>query len=383
MLDAYASYLRALAQPAHARAHREARTAARTARTNAQASIERMRSEPATPAGLLALAQALFANGNRLARTRDDAGGSARRSRRTCPKQVNVSALRRPRSPTPCSGSPARCANSTHCARCPTCAAAARAGRMTLQARTTVGRTDAAACASATAWSTTWTRWPMWSADARWTRRPCRQLGQLQPRRVRRREHAGTRADARATAGLHCADAEDRFPRPYPAPRLAQPGGQVRRRPLSGDDPYRRPPSHLQGQPVLPRGVGLGLRPADAHRRLRALRRRRAGDLHRAGAVLVLGAGPSGAGAASPPEQPHGRAVPRSIRGTTPASARCRCRRRSWPSANWNAASTNWACKACRSARIAATGTWTRRSCSRSSRRPPISAPRCWCIRGT
>ena len=69
MLDAYASYLRALARPGQVAAHRDTRTAARTARTNAQASIDRMRTEPATPPELLSLARALFANGNRLART--------------------------------------------------------------------------------------------------------------------------------------------------------------------------------------------------------------------------------------------------------------------------------------------------------------------------
>ncbi len=69
MLDAYANYLRSLAQPGRREARREARTAARTARTNAQASLERMRAEPATPASLMDLADALFANGNRLART--------------------------------------------------------------------------------------------------------------------------------------------------------------------------------------------------------------------------------------------------------------------------------------------------------------------------
>jgi len=69
MLDAYASYLRAMAQPEQSSAHRDARSAVRTARTNAQASIDRMRTEPATPPELLALARALFANGNRLART--------------------------------------------------------------------------------------------------------------------------------------------------------------------------------------------------------------------------------------------------------------------------------------------------------------------------
>ncbi|MEW5834231.1 MAG: FUSC family protein [Pseudomonadota bacterium] len=69
MLGAYANYLRALARPEQRDAHRETRTAARMARTNAQASIERMRGEPGTPAALLELAESLFANGNRLART--------------------------------------------------------------------------------------------------------------------------------------------------------------------------------------------------------------------------------------------------------------------------------------------------------------------------
>lgn len=69
MLDAYASYLQALAQPGQTALHDDTRSAARTARTNAQASIDRMRTEPATPPELLALARALFANGNRLART--------------------------------------------------------------------------------------------------------------------------------------------------------------------------------------------------------------------------------------------------------------------------------------------------------------------------
>lgn len=68
MLDAYASYLAALAQLTET-GQGETRTAARTARSNVQASLERMRSEPATPLHLLDLAQALFANGNRLART--------------------------------------------------------------------------------------------------------------------------------------------------------------------------------------------------------------------------------------------------------------------------------------------------------------------------
>ncbi len=68
MLDAYADYLHVLAGPA-IQTRGEIRTTARTARINAQASIERMRSEPATPPPLLALARKLLSNGNRLART--------------------------------------------------------------------------------------------------------------------------------------------------------------------------------------------------------------------------------------------------------------------------------------------------------------------------
>ncbi len=69
MIEAYANYLLALAQPGQHDSRREARTAARTTRSNALASLERMRTEPATPPALLELAEALFTNGNRLART--------------------------------------------------------------------------------------------------------------------------------------------------------------------------------------------------------------------------------------------------------------------------------------------------------------------------
>lgn len=69
MLEAYAGYLRALATPERREAQRETRSLARTARSNAAASLERMRTEPGTPQALLELARALFANGNRLART--------------------------------------------------------------------------------------------------------------------------------------------------------------------------------------------------------------------------------------------------------------------------------------------------------------------------
>ncbi|MET0254172.1 MAG: FUSC family protein [Luteibacter sp.] len=69
MMSAYADYLDALVAPADRGTRHEVRTSTRTARTNAQASVERMRAEPGTPPVLLELAETLFANGNRLART--------------------------------------------------------------------------------------------------------------------------------------------------------------------------------------------------------------------------------------------------------------------------------------------------------------------------
>src|SRR3970040_2804388 len=89
---------------------------------------------------------------------------------------------------------------------------------------------------------------------------------------------------------LQFTDAENRFPRALPAPRLARPGAQVRRRALSGDPPHRRwAPPHLQRRPLLPRDLVQDLGREGAHGRLRALRRAGAGDQHRAGDVLLLG----------------------------------------------------------------------------------------------
>ena len=68
MLDAYASYLAALAQPNQRDAQHEARTLARATRTNAQASLARVRAEP-NSTDLLDLINALLSNGNRLIRT--------------------------------------------------------------------------------------------------------------------------------------------------------------------------------------------------------------------------------------------------------------------------------------------------------------------------
>ena len=69
MLEAYACYLDALAWPEQVAARLNARTRARVARSNAQASVDRLHAEPATPPALAELAEALLANGNRLART--------------------------------------------------------------------------------------------------------------------------------------------------------------------------------------------------------------------------------------------------------------------------------------------------------------------------
>ncbi|MDF4004629.1 FUSC family protein [Luteibacter sp. PPL552] len=69
MLRAYADYLDALAGPDDRARRHGVRMATRTARTNALASVDRMRAEPGTPAVLQELAETLYANGNRVART--------------------------------------------------------------------------------------------------------------------------------------------------------------------------------------------------------------------------------------------------------------------------------------------------------------------------
>lgn len=70
MLAAYADYLRTLTAASGTGTLRgDARTAGRVARSNAQASLARLRAEPGTDARLVELAEALFANSNRLART--------------------------------------------------------------------------------------------------------------------------------------------------------------------------------------------------------------------------------------------------------------------------------------------------------------------------
>jgi uncharacterized membrane protein YccC len=106
MLDAYAGYLDHLARCGGA-VRGEIRSAARTARINAQASIERMRSEPATPPALLALARQLLANGNRLART-------------AMTLEAMLGDLAR--LPAHCVPFPTRCASRRRRPTCPTCA---------------------------------------------------------------------------------------------------------------------------------------------------------------------------------------------------------------------------------------------------------------------
>lgn len=67
MLDAYRIYFGGLLQNDRA-AHAAARSSARSARTNAQASLDRMRGEPRLDRHLLALANSVFANANRFVR---------------------------------------------------------------------------------------------------------------------------------------------------------------------------------------------------------------------------------------------------------------------------------------------------------------------------
>ncbi|KGI78032.1 FUSC family protein [Oleiagrimonas soli] len=69
MLRAYADYLAALTLRGTRRQRDNARAAARLARSNAQASLERLRAEPGVPSALRRGGDSLFANGNRLART--------------------------------------------------------------------------------------------------------------------------------------------------------------------------------------------------------------------------------------------------------------------------------------------------------------------------
>ncbi len=67
MIDAYRVYFNGLPR-ADRDAHAAARSAARSARTNAQASIERLRDEPQGDPHLIALANGIFANANRFVR---------------------------------------------------------------------------------------------------------------------------------------------------------------------------------------------------------------------------------------------------------------------------------------------------------------------------
>lgn len=69
MLHTYAGYLGTLVHGRDPELRNAARSAARLARSNAQASLERLRAEPGVAPALLALHESVFANGNRLART--------------------------------------------------------------------------------------------------------------------------------------------------------------------------------------------------------------------------------------------------------------------------------------------------------------------------
>jgi uncharacterized membrane protein YccC len=67
MLDAYRRYFVAVLNDS-SRVRSDIRALARSARTNAQASLDRLRGEPRRDARLIALAEGVFANGNRFIR---------------------------------------------------------------------------------------------------------------------------------------------------------------------------------------------------------------------------------------------------------------------------------------------------------------------------
>ncbi len=69
MLQAYAGYLGTLVHGCGPQVRNETRSAARLARSNAQASLDRLRAEPGVRPALLAFHESLFAHGNRLVRT--------------------------------------------------------------------------------------------------------------------------------------------------------------------------------------------------------------------------------------------------------------------------------------------------------------------------
>jgi uncharacterized membrane protein YccC len=67
MVDAYRGYLAAVLR-GDARARDEARSAGRNARSNAEASLDRLRGEPRPDRALIELAEGVYAHGNRLVR---------------------------------------------------------------------------------------------------------------------------------------------------------------------------------------------------------------------------------------------------------------------------------------------------------------------------
>lgn len=69
LLHAYAAYLASFGAATAPQERRETRHLVRVARGNAEASVNRLLAEPATPAPLAELAQSLLTNTNRLART--------------------------------------------------------------------------------------------------------------------------------------------------------------------------------------------------------------------------------------------------------------------------------------------------------------------------
>src|SRR5690348_618076 len=119
---------------------------------------------------------------------------------------------------------------------------------------------------------------------------------------------------------LYLRHVEDRRPLAHPAAGLAQPRRKIWRSALSCDGERGRPPPHLPGQQILPRGVAELVRRGIPDRGMQEARPGRAGDLHGAGAVFLLGQTQPGARTAPAPELAH--------RGNLPRSPAALCRHR-------------------------------------------------------
>src|SRR6185437_2272861 len=111
---------------------------------------------------------------------------------------------------------------------------------------------------------------------------------------------------------LYLRHAEDRRPFAHPAAALAQSRRKIWRSALSGDGERGRTSPHLSRQQVLPRGMAELVRRRIPDRGMPEARFGRAGDLHRAGAVFLLGEAEPGTRTAPALERPHRGNLPQS-----------------------------------------------------------------------